>query len=92
MTPWVISGMMLVLTLAFVLAFVRVVRGPSLPDRVVALDLMGALAVGFMIVTAVAIESSWLMKPALVVAFVAFLGTVAFARYIEKTGAQMGER
>lgn len=76
---------------AFTLAFVRLVRGPSLPDRVVALDLMAALAVGIMAVAAVGLDAPALLQPALVLAFVAFLGTVAFARYVEKTGEQTDE-
>jgi multicomponent Na+:H+ antiporter subunit F len=80
-----------VLTLAFVLAFVRLLLGPSLADRIVALDIMGALAVGFMAVAAIALDAPALLQPALVVAFLAFLGTVAFARYIERTGAQFRE-
>ena len=42
--------------LAMFLAFVRLVRGPTLPDRVVALDLMGVLAVGMLAVYAVATD------------------------------------
>ena len=87
-----VVGTLSALTLAFVLAFVRLVRGPSLPDRVVALDIMGAIAVGFMSIAAIALDAPSLLQPALVVAFLAFLGTVAFARYIEKTGAQLEDQ
>jgi multicomponent Na+:H+ antiporter subunit F len=80
------------LALAFVLAFVRLLRGPSLPDRVVALDLMASLAVGIMAVTAIGLDAPSLLQPALVLAFVAFLGTVAFARYVEKTGSQQEDK
>ena len=72
--------------LAMFLTFVRLVRGPTLPDRVVALDLMGVLAVGMLAASAVATDQPGLMDPAAVVALVGFLGTVAFARYLEKRG------
>jgi multicomponent Na+:H+ antiporter subunit F len=55
------------------------------------LDLMAALAVGIMAVTAIGLDAPALLLPALVLAFVAFLGTVAFARYVEKTGSQQGD-
>jgi multicomponent Na+:H+ antiporter subunit F len=74
------------LILAFLLAFVRLVRGPSLPDRVVALDLMATLAVGFIAVYALATDQPLYVDVAMVLALVAFLGTVAFAHYIEKGG------
>ena len=69
---------------AFILAFFRLIRGPSLPDRVVALDLIGVLAVGFIAVYDIATEQPILLDAATVVALVAFLGTVAFARYVER--------
>ncbi|MBX3120167.1 MAG: hypothetical protein KF784_13970 [Fimbriimonadaceae bacterium] len=65
-------------------AFFRLRRGPSLPDRVVALDLIGVL-----IVTIIASLSIWLDLRVLVdillaMALVSFLGTVALAKYIER--------
>ena len=72
--------------LAMVLAFVRLVRGPTLPDRVVALDLMGVLAVGMLAAYAVAADQPVLLDPAAVLALVGFLGTVAFARYLGRRG------
>ncbi len=72
--------------LALFLAFARLVRGPTLPDRVVALDLRGVLAVGMLAAYAVATDQPALMDPAAVLALVGFLGTVAFARYLERRG------
>ena len=72
--------------LAMFLTFVRLVRGPTLPDRVVALDLMGVLAVGMLAAYAVATDQPVLLDPAAVLALVGFLGTVAFARYLERRG------
>jgi multicomponent Na+:H+ antiporter subunit F len=83
-----VSVVLAALALAFALALVRLLRGPSLPDRIVALDLMAALAVGIMAVTSIGLNSPALLQPALVLAFLAFLGTAAFARYVEKTGSQ----
>ena len=83
LAPGVALGM---IVLAMFLTFVRLVRGPTLPDRVVALDLMGVLAVGMLAAYAVAADQPVLLDPAAVVALVGFLGTVAFARYLERRG------
>jgi multicomponent Na+:H+ antiporter subunit F len=72
------------LSVALFLAFVRLVRGPSLPDRVVALDLIAALTVGFIAVYAIDTGERVFLDVAIVVALITFLGTVAFARYIER--------
>jgi multicomponent Na+:H+ antiporter subunit F len=74
------------LSLSLFLAFVRLVRGPSLPDRVVALDLMATAAVGFIATYAILTGQSMLLRPAVALSLLAFLGTVAFAYYIEKRG------
>lgn len=72
------------LSLALVLAFVRLFRGPSLPDRVVALDLIAVVMVGLMAADTIVTGNTLPLRAAIVVALLAFLGTVAFARYLEK--------
>ena len=69
---------------AFFLAFIRLLRGPSLPDRVVALDLIGVLTVGSIAAYSIATDQPVLLDPATVVALVGFLSTVAFAKYLER--------
>lgn len=65
-------------------AAIRVLRGPSLPDRVLALDMIGLLAVSFIAVVAIASHQEVLLDAAIALALVSFLGTVAFARFIER--------
>ena len=77
-----------VLVLALFLAFIRLVRGPSLPDRVVALDLCGTLVVGMIAVQAIMTDQRVLLDVAIGLALVAFLGTVAFARYVKRGGVR----
>lgn len=72
------------LSVALFLALARLTRGPSLPDRVIALDLTGTIAVGMITVYAMATGQPVFLDVAIVLALIAFLGTVAFARYIEK--------
>lgn len=83
LAPRVAMGMV---GLAMFLTLVRLVRGPTLPDRVVALDLMGVLSVGMLAAHAVATDQPGLIDPAAVLALVGFLGTVAFARYLVRRG------
>lgn len=69
--------------LAFLLAIVRLVRGPSLADRVVALDVIGSAAMCMLGVLAIISGSTSYFDVALVIALVTFLGTVAVAFYIQ---------
>ena len=73
-----------ILALAAVAAFVRLVRGPSLPDRVVAFDLLATVGVGISAVYSMAHNQPVFLDVAVVLALISFVGTVAFARYIEK--------
>ena len=66
-------------------AFVRMVRGPSLADRVVALDMLTLLMVAFAGVYVVATGKSAFLDVAIALALIGFLGTVAFARYAERS-------
>ncbi|MGH9349317.1 MAG: cation:proton antiporter [Vicinamibacterales bacterium] len=79
-----VAFILVVIALAIVIAFARLVAGPTLPDRVVALDMVATLAVGIIAASAVAFDEPALLQPALVVALIAFVGTVAFARYLER--------
>ena len=72
------------LSLSMLLALLRVILGPTLPDRVVALDLMASLAMGFITLYAVMSNQTIYLDVAIVLALIAFLGTVAFAYFIEK--------
>ncbi len=76
------------LSAGLVLAFYRLVRGPSLPDRVVALDLTATLVVGMIAVDAIASRQPVILDAAIVVSLVAFVGTVAFAHFVEKRGSE----
>ena len=71
-------------SVAFLLAFLRLLRGPTLPDRVVALDLMATIGIGFIAAYAVITNQRVFLDVATVVALLAFLGTVAFAFYIRR--------
>lgn len=75
---------LIMLGTSLLLAFVRLVRGPSLPDRVVALDLIAIISVAVVIVLDVQTDLAVFLDAAIVVALVGFAGTIAFARYLER--------
>ena len=76
------------LAVALLVAFVRLVKGPTLPDRIVAMDLFGVLAVGLIVVLAAASRVHATLDAALVIALIGFLGTIAYATYVERGDPQ----
>ncbi len=74
------------MSLALCLAFVRLFRGPSLPDRVVALELFSSILVGIIGVVAIATDVPSLLDVAIVMALMAFMAAIGFARFLERGG------
>ena len=72
---------------AIVMGFFRLAKGPSLPDRVISLDLMTILIVGFCGLFSVFAGDATFLDIGLVLALVGFLATVALARFAERRGA-----
>ena len=71
-----------ILTLALLMTTVRLLRGPTLPDRVLALDLMTTIAIGYVGVIALRTGFMLYLDIAIAIGLVGFLATLAFARYI----------
>jgi multicomponent Na+:H+ antiporter subunit F len=69
---------------SFILALARLLRGPTLADRVVALDMLGIIAIALLAMYALATRQPAFVDVAVVVGLIGFLGTVAFARYVER--------
>lgn len=85
---WAITAGFAMVILTVVLAFIRLVKGPSMPDRVVALDMMTVAIVAFCGLAAVRYQTTAFLDVALVLALVGFLATVALARFAERNTAR----
>jgi multicomponent Na+:H+ antiporter subunit F len=72
------------ITAALGIAFIRLALGPSLADRVVALDMMNVTVIGFCGLYAILMREPSFLDVAIVLALVGFLATVALARYAER--------
>jgi multicomponent Na+:H+ antiporter subunit F len=83
-----LQAALVVLALAFGTAFVRLLLGPSLADRVIALDIMSAIAIAFAATYAVLYRQTSFLDVAVLVALVSFLGTVSFAYYLQRRARQ----
>ena len=75
---------MVMILLGLAVAFIRLAIGPSLADRVVALDMMTITIIAFCGVYAVLVDDPSFLDVAIVLALVGFLATVALARYAER--------
>ena len=72
------------LGVALLLAVIRLVKGPTLPDRIVAMDLIGVIVVGLIVVLAGSTAVRATLDAAIVIALIGFVGTVAYATYVQR--------
>lgn len=71
-----------ILTLALLLTIYRIITGPSLLDRILALDMLVAVVLGYIVVIALRTGFMLYLDIAIALGLVGFLSTVAFARFV----------
>lgn len=81
---WVLGLAGIILSAGIVLAFIRMVIGPTLADRVVAVDALATMAIGALVLVAIHTKTPLMLDIALAIALVVFLGTIAMAMTIER--------
>jgi multicomponent Na+:H+ antiporter subunit F len=84
----ILIGVLIAIFGACIICAVRAVLGPTAPDRVVAMDAIVALMTASLVLLGIYYNSSIYLDVALVYAFLAFLGTLAIAKYLE--GREIG--
>ena len=84
MLPVVSQITLATLGVALLIAVGRRVKGPTLPDRIVAMDLIGVLVVGLIVVLAASTGVRATLDAAIVIALIAFVATVAYGTYVER--------
>jgi multicomponent Na+:H+ antiporter subunit F len=72
------------LSISMLMIFIRLFKGPSLIDKVIALDLLVIVAIGFFSAYSILFKRTVIIDIALIVALIAFLSTIAFAYFYEK--------
>jgi multicomponent Na+:H+ antiporter subunit F len=73
-----------ILTASLILIFIRFLIGPSISDRVVALDLLITTGIGIIGTYSMVTSEESFLDIAMILALIAFLGTVAFSYYLER--------
>ncbi|UII30590.1 monovalent cation/H+ antiporter complex subunit F [Fulvivirga ulvae] len=76
---------MVLLAISLLISFIRLLRGPSLPDRVISLDLISSISMGIIITYVFISKKIVYLDVVLIVALIIFLGTVTIAKYLKET-------
>ncbi len=69
-------------SLAFVLSFWRLLKGPDAPDRILALDTLYVNTIALLVLFGIHLGSALYFEAALLIAMMGFVGTVALCKYL----------
>ena len=78
MVPVLIFGLLI----CCAMCLYRIANGPTAADRMVAIDILGTVVVGFVAIITAVTGKMYLLDIALVWALVSFAGTLALAKYL----------
>lgn len=71
-------------SVSIALSLYRVIRGPSMPDRAIALDTIGVNLLSAIAIVSIVLKTKAYLEAILILGILAFIGTIAFTKYIER--------
>ncbi len=69
---------------AITLHLIRIIKGPTMPDRAIALDTIGVNLISSMAILSILLKTTAFLESILILGILAFIGTIAFSKYIER--------
>ncbi|MCM3087692.1 Na(+)/H(+) antiporter subunit F1 [Bhargavaea ginsengi] len=75
---------LIIIVISMALFVYRLIKGPTAPDRVIALDAMGVTLISVVALLSLLVGTSFYLEIILLLAILSFIGTVAFSKFIEK--------
>lgn len=84
MFEWILLACMLLLSISIVVAVIRLFKGPSMSDRVLALDVIGYNIIGIVTILTVMMSTQAFLEIILLIGIIAFLGTIALSKFVER--------
>jgi len=70
--------------IAIGIAVLRIILGPSMPDRVLALDVIGVNLIASIAVFSVMLNTKAFLEVILILGILSFIGTIAYSKFIER--------
>lgn len=80
----ILTVVIVVLAASAILVLYRFIKGPTLPDRVTAIDLITTIVIAIIVVFSILWKSPNFFDVAMVLSLISFLGSMSFAFYLTK--------
>ena len=84
MIDTILKTSLVLFMIAIALSLFRVIKGPSLPDRAIALDTIGVNLISAIAIVSIVLKTKAFLEAILILGILAFIGTIAFSKYIER--------
>jgi multicomponent Na+:H+ antiporter subunit F len=75
---------LILIAVSIFISLYRVVKGPSMPDRVIALDTIGINVIGAVAILSIMLRTQAFLEIILLIGILAFIGTIAFSKFLER--------
>ncbi|MCK0471639.1 Na(+)/H(+) antiporter subunit F1 [Halalkalibacter sp. APA_J-10(15)] len=80
----ILTIVLVIMSISLFVCFIRTVIGPTMPDRIIALDAFGINLIGFIGILMILQETVAYSEVILVISILAFIGTIALSKFIER--------
>jgi multicomponent Na+:H+ antiporter subunit F len=84
MIQMMITIALILFAIAIGMAVLRIILGPSMPDRVLALDVIGVNLIASIAVISVLMNTMAFLEAILILGILSFIGTIAYSKFIER--------
>lgn len=84
MSGIILNIALITLLLAFIIAFIRLLKGPTVNDRIVALDLIASVLMAFILTYSVLVNKAIYIDITIVISLISFIGTIAISTYLKQ--------
>lgn len=82
---------MFLLSVSLIITLYRIIKGPTIHDRILALDSVGYIVIGIVAILSIQLDSHAYLETILLIGILSFLGTIALSRYMER-GVVIGRK
>lgn len=84
MVHTMLSLALVLFTITIAIGLYRIIRGPSVPDRVIALDMIGVNLISSIAAISVLLVTKAFLEAILIIGLLAFISTIALSKFIER--------
>ncbi|CAM3221080.1 Na(+)/H(+) antiporter subunit F1 [Filibacter tadaridae] len=75
---------LILFSITIAIAVIRIIIGPSMPDRVIGLDMIGVNLIATIAVISIILNTKAFLEAILILGILSFIGTIAFSKFIER--------